>query len=253
MGENFKGIVIITNHFKEQPVFPKIVYANKYLLNLIGYSLEAITNQDPSKIFTNWNNNDFITEIVTCVDQGISWVGDLVVSKKDGKTQTKKFIITPVKNAVGEIMYYSCSTDIAQKHCKLVSGDTNCLDDFVNTLWEYQAVFQDTYNLAPESLLKIDLEGSITYMNDLAQKQFSLTKGNNIFKLVNDASIKKAFKDKKTIGKVTKINFNLNNIPVSCKFWPLDLDGVVVGYSISISDITEKRDVARQLLALKGA
>jgi hypothetical protein len=254
MSENFKGIAIITNHFKEQPVFPKIVFANKYLLNLMGYSLEEIADKDPSTIFANWNNNEFITEIVSCVDQGISWVGDLVLIKKEGKPQTKKFIITPVVNAHGEIMYYSCSTEISQKHCKLVSGGSlSCLDDFVDTLWKHQQVFKDTYQLAPECLFKTDLVGNVTYANNLSQSHLKINVGDNLFKLVNDSSVKKAFKDKKTVGKVTKINFDLNNMPVSCKFWPLDDNGVVVGYSISVSDLTKKRDVAKQLLALKGA
>lgn len=254
MVENFKAVVIITNHFKEQPVFPKIVYANKYLLNSIGYNLQEIADKDPSAIFANWNNDEFISEIVTCVDRKVSWVGDLQVKDKNNKTQTKKFTITPIFNPFGEILYYSCTTEVSAKQCKTNSdGNLICLDDFVNALWEHQAVFKDTYEMAPENLLKIDVDGNITFINKQANESLSLNLGDNLFKIVKDASIKKAFKDKNTIGKVTKINFDIKTMPVSCKFWPLDQDGKIIGYSISISDITRKRNVAKELLALKGA
>lgn len=260
MSEVCKGIAIITNHFKEQPVEPKIVYANKYLLNLIGRGLDKVVNQTPSNIFANWNNDKFIQEIVACVEQKISWVGDLDVVTDSGKTEKKKFTITPVYNISGEISYYSCTTQV-KKNCKKDSEDNLiCLDDFINSLWEYQSHFKEVYELAPANLLKIDTHGKINFINKHAQEQFALKSGDNMFDLINAGAtkVKKFFKDKKTVGKVSKVDFDLatnNQIwSINCRFWPMvDELGDVVGYSVSLSDITKQRDITQKLMALKGA
>lgn len=144
MTETCQGIAIITNHFKHEGTQPKIVYANKYLLHMLGISLEKVANRDPNKIFANWNNDVFVKEIIACVDQKINWVGELEVykNKKRTITEKKKFIITPVYDVNGNISYYSCTTDV-EKNCKTESEDNLvCLDDFVDTLWQYKQVHE---------------------------------------------------------------------------------------------------------------
>jgi len=139
MTETCKGIAIITNHFNDQANQPKIVYANKYLLNLLGMSLDQIVNQPPTKIFANWDNEIFIQEIIACVNKKVSWFGELDVYTKESVTEKKNFTITPVYDVKGDISYYSCITDVV-KNCKTESEDNLvCLDDFVDTLWQYQA------------------------------------------------------------------------------------------------------------------
>lgn len=261
MTETCKGVAIITNHFKEQAVQPKIVYANKYLLNLLGLGLDQIVNQDPSKIFANWNSDQFIAEIVACVDQKISWVGDLDVYTDSSKTSTEKkhFTITPVYNITGDISYYSCTTEV-KKSCKTDSEDNLiCLDDFISSLWEYQSHFKEVYELAPANLLRINPCGKISYINKHAQERFNIKSGDNMFELIGKRGeeVKQFFNDKQTIGKISKIDFDLtadNKIwSINCRFWPLvDDNGKIFGYSVSLSDITSKRDLTQKLLALKG-
>src|SRR5271166_762281 len=132
MTETCKGIAIITNHFKDQTHPPKVVYANKYLLNLLGLGLDQVANQDPSKFFANWNSDNFVKEILACVDQKINWAGELDVytCPKKSATEKKSFTITPVYTVNGDISYYSCTTDVI-KNCKTDSEDNLvCLDDF---------------------------------------------------------------------------------------------------------------------------
>ena len=258
MTETCKGIAIITNHFKEQPVQPKVVYANKYLLNLLGISLEEIVNKSPDKIFSNWNSDKFIQEIVACVEQKISWVGELELKTGKKASEKKKFIITPVYNINGEIIYYSCTTDVKKSRSSKKENDV-CLDDFVSSLWEYQSHFKEVYELAPANLLRIDIDGNISYINKHAQDDFHLKNGDNVFNLITSGSseVKKFFKDKKTIGKISKIDFDLNANnkiwTINCRFWPLvDEANQIIGYSISLSDITKKRVITQKLLALRG-
>lgn len=260
MSEVCRGILIISNHFKEQPVEPKIVYANKYFLNLIDCNLDKVVNQDPSKIFANWDKDGFIQEIVACVEQKISWIGNLDVFTSGSKCEKKKFIITPVYNIAGEISYYSCTTEVNKKSKKSADDNLICLDDFISSLWDYQSHFKEVYEMAPANLLKIDLKGEINFINKHAQEQFALQPGNNMFSLITEDSskVKKFFKDKKIIGKVSKIDFDLtskNQIwSITCRFWPIvDELGVVTGYSVSLSDITKQRDITQKLMALKEA
>lgn len=257
MFEESKAIAVITNHFKEQPVNPKIVFANSHLLNMVGYGLDEVASCDPSKIFANWNNHEFIQEIVACVENKVSWVGTLIVLGKDGKQKKQKFTITPVYGLDGDINFYSCSTPVKSKKCaKNVDGSFSCLDDFVTSMTQYYEHFQQVCVMAPENLLKIDIDGKITYINPHAQEQFNLSTGDNVFDIVSSSKNKiiDFFKSNGVVGKVSKIDFDMNSCSVKCKFWPISSDNKTIsGYSLSLTDITKRREVARQLLAMKGA
>ena len=255
-----KATLIVTNHFKELPVNPKIVYANKYMLNLSGYDLEEITNQEPQKLFANWNNDSFIQEIVSCVDKKIDWVGELQVITHSGSMVKKIFQITPIYNANNEISYYACSTNSNCSLCeKVQNSNLICLDDYICSLVENQNNYQTIFETAPENLLKIDLNGNIIFANAQSQNHFKLIPGDNIFKLMKNSSkrIQSFFKNKNVKGKVSKIDFEINSnnqvFPVHCKFWLLtDDNNNAVGYSISLSDMTRRLDIAKKILELKG-
>lgn len=256
MSEELKAILVVTNHFKIQPVNPKIVFANKHLLNFIGYDLSEITSQGPDKIFKNWNNHEFIQEIVACVENKVNWSGTLIVKDKKGKERKQKFTITPVYGLNGEINFYSCSTLVKAKTCKrLKDGTQVCLDDFVTSMTQYYEHFQQVCTMAPENLLKLDMDGVISYINPHAQEKFNLTLNDNFFNNIkNNSTIIDFFKSNATVGKVSQLSFDVKECSVKCKFWPISNEnGIIVGYSMSLSDITKKREVAKQLLALKGA
>jgi hypothetical protein len=160
MTETCKGIAIITNHFKDTDNQPKIVYANKYFLNLLGVTLEKVVNQDPSNFFANWHTETFVKEIIACVDQKVSWTGDLdVYTHPENRTaEKKKFIITPVYDINGSISYYSCTTDV-EKNCKCESVDNLIgLNDFIDSLWQYKSQY----------------ESDLTKKRDITQKLIAL-------------------------------------------------------------------------------
>lgn len=263
MTEIVKAIIIVSNHFKELPVCPKIIYANRYLLDLIGASLENVINKDPSLFFLNWNNDAFIQEIVQCVDQKMSWHGNLEFKDNaHNEIQKAEFTITPVYNVTGEICYYSCTTHIERNVLKSIDDNLVCLDDFVCALWEYHEHFREICELSPANLLKISNDGDVTYANLHALNQFGIKNGDNLFDLItNDLDrIQTAqyFTDKITVGKVSKIDFDIkvNNkeFNIHSKFWPIaDMHDKIIGYSISISDITKNKTIAKQILALRGS
>ena len=263
MTESFKGIIIITNHFKEQPVDPKIVYINKNLLSVLGYTLEDIINLNPEKIFKNWTGDQFIQEIVSCVEQKISWAGNLDVKQKNGKIFKNKFIITPVYTISGDVSYYSCSTEIAQlEEIHELPEKDICLDDFISCLWEYQEHFREVCDMAPVNLLKINKIGKIKYLNNQAVEHFGFKVGDNLFDMISQNSSKtkitKFFTDKQTIGKVSKVGFDINynnkQLNLNCKFWPLADDSKEIkGYSINLSDVSKAKEIVKEFMALKGS
>jgi transcriptional regulator with PAS, ATPase and Fis domain len=253
--EFHKAILIVTNHFTVEPVNPKIVYANQHFLNMLGCNLSDIEKQDPSKVFKNWNNNEFIQEIVNCVEQKINWVGDLQVIDKNSKISARKFVITPVYNIKNDINFYSCSTLIDADLC---TNADDCLDGYVDSMSEFYEHFQSVCEKSPANLLRMDTSGNINYINSHAQKHFNLNIGCNLFEIIEDNAnkIKRSFSDKNILGKVSKINFDFfsdQSWSVQCKFWPINDDqNNIIGYSAVLIDNTKRKDITKQLLALKG-
>ena len=260
MSNEFKAVVVITNHFKEQPVNPKIVFGNCHFLATIGYSLDEIGGADPSLIFTNWVKDEFVQEIVACVDNKVSWTGFLNVKNKQGKVTKREFTITPVYDLSGSINFYSCCTMVKNKHCaKNKDGNITCLDDYLNSMTEYYTHFQQACVLAPENFIKLDLSGNITFINQHAQDQFYLETNFNIFDSLDTDKdrVMDFINDTETSGKVRKIEFDIitgtHIASVKCKCWAnVNEQNEVVGHSLSLTDVTKKRNVAKQLMALRG-
>ncbi len=260
MSDELKGIIIITNHFKEHPVFPKVVYANNYFLNSIGYLLEEIINKDPSEIFANWNNDEFIQEIVKCVDNKSSWCGELILKSKNGKNKARKFSITPIFTVDGEISYYSCSMKISNKTvCEINTAcGLECLDKLVDTLSKHQEYYQNIYQINPENIIKIDTVGNVIFTNDQAKENLGIASGENLFKKCLEKHIKSEFKEKNIKGKVSKTEFsyilNKKTVFIKAHYWPIySEENKLSGYSLNLVDISKKKNIKNELLALKGA
>lgn len=247
------AFAVITNHFKEKGVIPKIVYANNVLLHSIGYSLDEISGKDPVTLFTNWYRDHFIEQIVACVDEGASWSGTMVMTHKSGKKFDLDFVITPIYNIDGSINYYICSAsvDCDESVC------TPELDNYISSMWQYYDHFVGVYKGTPANLVRIDRAGKVTFITELGKKHLGIDLGDDFFKnLKNGTDTEEEIHLRSSLGKVSKINFTTKNKDLSFKgkFWPIaDSNHSIIGYAITFADVTERVKITKKLLELKGA
>lgn len=260
MPNELDGYIIITNHFKSVDAKPKIVYANNNLLSYLGYKLSEIIDKKPDTIFLNWTEENFKEQIIQCVDDKKDWFGSITLKRKNKKSAiTKDFAITPVFGLSGEISYYSCRT-LIEEH-EIAKNTKTPLDDFIGSLWESQKEFSEIYVNSPADLLKIDLKGIITFANLSAQRNFAFEVGQDLFSdVVNDefSKVYSFFKDNENIDEQTKLILTLEKnhkeLFLECHFTPLfDSTKHISGYSVSIRDISKRKEISKKLLALKGA
>lgn len=255
MSEYVKAVAIITNHFKEKPVNSKIVYVNNNLLQAIGYNLDELTGKDPEILFHNWYKDHFIEQIVACVDQKVSWAGSLDVNTKTGEKTNLEFVITPIYGIDGNINYYICSGNVLKCNDGVCTPE---LDDYISSMWQYYDHFVGVCKANPSNLIRIDLDGKIVYSTDYTSNQLGLSVNENFFESIfGGKQVKEEIVHRASIGKVTKLEFEAKiakkHYEFQSKFWPIaDNDHNIIGYAISFSDITERKSIKRQLLALKG-
>ena len=81
----------------------KIVYINPFYSTITGYKAEETLGKHPSLFKSGFHNKEFYADIWDKILEGKSWEGRFYNKRKDGSFFWEKAIISPVKNAAGEI------------------------------------------------------------------------------------------------------------------------------------------------------
>ncbi len=94
----------------------KIVYVNPYFTKETGYTREEALGQNPRVLKSGFHSPDFYRELWHTISSGEVWKGVFRNKSKDGVLFWEKAIITPLKNAAGEITHYiAVKEDITER------------------------------------------------------------------------------------------------------------------------------------------
>lgn len=256
------GVMVITNHLDDANSNPTIVYANKHLLDHIKRPLSDIINRPPIDVITEWSPA-LINEIIECTRNNTDWIGNLTIRTKKS-SEKMEFVITPIQDSSGSVIYYSCSTKIHQDCSKFIKPTkANCVDQFIADLLNFKKDFKSICDSTPSSILKLDLDGFITYRNNTTIAHFGIPHGANFISFIKDKDQKSkfiAYIAEKNISKEFNINLTLfiskSDRPfyTECKFKPiLSASAEIIGFSVNLIDKSENYEIVKQFEALRGA
>jgi len=83
-----------------------IEYVNQAFVNTTGYQAAEVIGQSPAMLAENLTVGGTFTEIEDCIRRGEIWRGELLSRRRDGYFYDVRAIVTPVRQADGEITHY---------------------------------------------------------------------------------------------------------------------------------------------------
>ena len=84
----------------------RILWVNPAFTRLTGYSFEEIRGQNPRVLKSGAQDDEFYAGLWQTITQGKPWYGELKNRRKDGTHYIQDFMITPVRNAAGEMTHF---------------------------------------------------------------------------------------------------------------------------------------------------
>ncbi len=84
----------------------KILWANRAMRDLTGYELEEIVGRNPSIFQSGRQTVSFYEQLWETILSGEEWHGELVNRRKDGSLYVEQLMITPVRDASGEVAHF---------------------------------------------------------------------------------------------------------------------------------------------------
>jgi two-component system cell cycle sensor histidine kinase/response regulator CckA len=94
-----------------------IEWANTAFTKLTGYELGEVIHRNPRELVKSGvQGKDFYQELWTTILAGQTWTGELVNRRKDGTHYSEEMMISPVKNATGQITHFiAIKQDITER------------------------------------------------------------------------------------------------------------------------------------------
>jgi len=94
----------------------KIEFANQSFLNVTGYTLDEVMGQNPKILSSNKTPKATYEDMWEHLNHGKVWQGELINRRKDGSEYTELALISPIRQANGEITHYlAIKEDITEK------------------------------------------------------------------------------------------------------------------------------------------
>ena len=94
----------------------QVVFANNYILELTGYSLDELIGHSCAIFQGPETNAEEVQQIRVAINSGKNYQGELLNYRKDGSVFWNELDITPIANSKGEIVqYFSVQRDITNK------------------------------------------------------------------------------------------------------------------------------------------
>jgi sigma-B regulation protein RsbU (phosphoserine phosphatase) len=150
--------VMITNKDGE------IEYVNSRFATLTGYPPHELIGQNPRMLQSKQTENDQYRRLWESIHAGVEWRGQIQDKRKDGKLYWASEIITPLRDANGEITHYlAIQQDITeQKRDK-------------EALFESEQRFRQIADMAGEWLWEQDKDGRYTYSSSAVEDVLGMT------------------------------------------------------------------------------
>ncbi|MBI5792261.1 MAG: PAS domain S-box protein [Rhodocyclales bacterium] len=93
-----------------------IEYVNEAFLRQTGYSREELVGRNPRVLQSGRTSPESYAELWSALTQGRSWKGEFHNRRKDGSDYVEFAVITPIRQATGEITHYvAVKEDITEK------------------------------------------------------------------------------------------------------------------------------------------
>jgi PAS domain S-box-containing protein len=83
-----------------------IRWVNPAFTKLTGYEAIEVVGLTPRILQSGWHDKSFYRNLWATVLSGEIWRGELINRRKDGSFYTEETVITPLRNAHGEIVYF---------------------------------------------------------------------------------------------------------------------------------------------------
>ncbi|MEI7431637.1 MAG: EAL domain-containing protein [Betaproteobacteria bacterium] len=103
--EQSPSSIVITN------MDAQIEYVNRAFLHNTGYSRAEIIGQNPRILQSGRGSKEFYREMWEVLSQGQAWKGEFHNKRKDGGEYTEFAVITPLRQADGQITHYVAVND----------------------------------------------------------------------------------------------------------------------------------------------
>ena len=103
---------IMLTDSKIDPPGPKIIYANKNLINVTGYFLEELLGKTPRILQGEYTDRAVLDKVRACLVDGVPFSGVTTNYKKDGTPFLMSWTLEPI-TLDGVKYFYAIQTDLA--------------------------------------------------------------------------------------------------------------------------------------------
>ncbi|BCS86853.1 PAS domain S-box protein [Pseudodesulfovibrio sediminis] len=141
-----------------------IEYVNPAFSSITGYSLEDVIGQKPSILKSGKTPLSVYEELWGTIVKGQHWKGSLINCRKNGEEYWESAIIAPISNDSGEITHFVAVKEDITERMRMEE-----------TVRESEIKYRELVENASSIILKLDIEGNITFFNEFAQKFFGYT------------------------------------------------------------------------------
>ncbi len=94
----------------------RIEYVNDSFLQITGYTWDDVIGHNVRLLGSGKTSKDTHTALWTTLNQGRTWLGELINRRKDGREYTGSVSITPIRHADGRVSHYvAVMEDITQR------------------------------------------------------------------------------------------------------------------------------------------
>ena len=238
----------------------RITYANDKFLEISGYSLPELLNQDHKLLNSGFHPREFFTDMWATISQGNVWEANVCNRAKDGRLYWVQSTIVPFLDAQGEIDHYiSIRTDISrQKEME---------QEAIKSEQSQRSILN---NLA-DGVYILDADGKATYLNSTAEQllEFRLEeiKGQFLHDIIHhhrpdgtplpyyDCPIALSMQQRKMYKSDNEMFFRKNGegFYVSMGATPIYENDKIIGSVACFRDITQQREIEAELVRAKNA
>jgi PAS domain S-box-containing protein len=232
-----------------------IIFWNKAAEQISGYTVEEVTG-NKNLIEKLYPENIKLEKVLEKIDD--------IISSKEKVSDYR----TEIVNKAGKIRtiswYSSCICD-DEKLTALITLGVDITDaiEAENKVLRSEKKFRELTTLLPEIVFESDIDGKLTYCNDVAFETFGysrkdLESGKNLFEMINDESRKRAImnvqrvmhENKSEPQEYTAVKKDGTEFPVLIHSTPVIRKNKLIGMRGIITDITERKRQEQEHLEL---
>jgi PAS domain S-box-containing protein len=229
-----------------------LIWANSAFWKMTGYTMKELTGKNINILRSDQHDKSYFDQMWNTIKTGDIWRGELINKRKDGSLYFEEMMITPIRNAQNEIIYFvAIKQDITERKKS------------EEALRENEIRFRGLFENATVGIYRTSISGKVLMANPTLLKILGLESIEEINKLdakdaYADPNTRSAFsKQLNTLGKVfgfetkwKKKDGAIIYVRESARCVK-DEEGTPLYYEGTVEDITEKKIAEEQLISAK--